>query len=445
MKLKFKKGLNLNIEGSTGPDARTVEINPSVCAVVPDDFPGFRPKPAVKEGDEVACGSPLLFDKDHNDLKIVSPVSGRVRGVIRGDRRKIMRVEIEVAQVQAHAPALPNPTDAASARRFLAESGLMAFFRQRPYDIVPDPASAVRDIFVTACDFAPLASDKSTLGEAIFDKADFEEGVRVLCQITEGKVYVATDDGWPYGDLKGAEMLQISGPYPASNAGVQIAAVRPVDKGDTVWTLDGTTLARIGRTARTGKFDASTLVAVVGPEVKSPCYVKTIIGAPVADIIKGNTDDSGRHLRVISGNVLTGTAVDADGYLRFPYRQVTVIAEGDDVDEFMGWASLSPSHMSESRSFPGHFLGRLFAPDARLHGGRRAMIMSDYDKTLPMDIMPEYLIKAILSNNIEDMEKLGIYEVAPEDFAAAEYADTSKLPLQQIVRDGLDYLRKELE
>lgn len=445
MKLKFKKGLNLHIAGALDKGAQTVEIKPSVCAVVPDDFPGFRPKPAVKEGDEVACGSPLLFDKSHPDLKIVSPVAGRVKGVVRGDRRKILRVEVEVAAVKCEAPVYTEPTDSGSARKFLAESGLLAFFRQRPYCIVPNPDDAVRDVFVTATDFAPLADDKATLGISVFDKSDYEAGVEVLRHVTDGNVYVATSEGWPYGNLNGAEMLEVSGPYPASNVSVQIAAVRPVDKGDTVWTLDGRTLARIGHTIRTGKFDSSVMVAVTGPEVKTPCLIKTVIGAPVADVLKNNVKETGRNLRIISGNVLTGTAVEADGYLRFPYRQITVIDEGDDVDEFMGWASLSPSHMSESRSFPGHFIKKLFSPDARLHGGRRAMIMSDYDKTIPMDILPEYLVKAILSNNIEDMEKLGIYEVAPEDFAAAEYADTSKLPLQQIVRDGLDYLRRELE
>lgn len=194
-------------------------------------------------------------------------------------------------------------------------------------------------------------------------------------------------------------------------------------------------------------FAAETVVAVTGPEVSEPCLLGAVIGARVAPLLAGRVADNGHSVRVVSGNLLTGTAIDAsNGYLRYPYRQITVIADGDDVDEFMGWASLSPSKMSESRSFPGHFLKRLFVPDARLHGGRRAMIMSgQYESTLPMDILPEYLIKAILSHNIEEMEKLGIYEVAPEDFAAAEYVDTSKLPLQQIVRDGLDYLRKELE
>ncbi|MDE6331504.1 MAG: NADH:ubiquinone reductase (Na(+)-transporting) subunit A, partial [Muribaculaceae bacterium] len=193
-------------------------------------------------------------------------------------------------------------------------------------------------------------------------------------------------------------------------------------------------------------FDPVACVAVTGPEVKNPGVLRTVIGAPVEALVKGNLMPSDHHQRIISGTVLTGEKVGTDGYLHYPYRQITVIAEGDDKDEFLGWASLSPSKMSASKTFPGHFLKRLFKPDARIQGGRRAMIMSgQYDKTIPMDIMPEYLIKAIMGRDIEAMEKLGIYEVAPEDFALAEYADTSKLPLQKIVREGLDYIRKELQ
>lgn len=448
MKLTFRKGLNLNnIEGAIDGDVTPIELAAALCAVVPDDFPGFLPKPAVKEGDEVACGSPLLFDKALPEVKIVSPVSGRVKAVVRGERRKILRVEVEAASVDVAAPSFVTPKNEAEARQFLAESGLLALMRQRPYDIVPNSADVVRDIFVTAIDNAPLASYAATLGTTIFGKDDFEAGVAVLSLVTKGKVYVATDKSWTFGDLRGAEMLEVEGIYPSGNVSVQIAAVAPVDKGETVWTLDAETLARIGRVAKSGKFDASTIVAITGPEVATPTLVKTVMCAAIAPVIAGKLADTTRHLRVISGNVLTGTAVDAaEGYLLYPYRQVSVIAEGDDVDEFMGWASVSLKKMSESRSFPSHFLRRLFKPDARLNGGRRAMIMSgQYEATLPMDIMPEYLIKAILSHNIEDMEKLGIYEVAPEDFAAAEYVDTSKLPLQQIVRDGLNWLRKELE
>lgn len=447
MNLKLKKGVSLNIAGAVPQGKMTpTVVKASESAIVPDDFEGFIPKLAVKEGDAVAVGTPLLYEKNHPEMKLVAPLAGRVRAVVRGDRRKIMRVVVEAdSSADATAPVWPKATDEASARALLAQSGLMAMMRRRPYAVVPEPNDVVRDIFVTAMDLAPLAVSPAVFS-AIFSKEDYEAGVKVLSLITKGKIYLSHGSDWNLGDIRGAEMVAVEGPYPASNAGVQAANIRPVNKGEVIWTLDLPTLGRIGRLASKGELETRTIVAVTGPEVASPALVETTVGAPVAALLAGHIAEAAHHRRVISGNVLVGTAVDADGYLEYPYRQVTVIAEGDDTTEFMGWASFSPSKMSESTSFPGHFLKRLFRPDARLNGGRRAMIMSgQYDKAVPMDILTEYLVKAIMSGNIEDMEKLGIYEVAPEDFAAAEYADTSKLPLQKIIRDGLDYVRKELE
>lgn len=232
--------------------------------------------------------------------------------------------------------------------------------------------------------------------------------------------------------------------HPAGNAGVQIANIKPVNKGEVVWTLDIVTLAKLGEAILNGKIDYSVETALTGSEVITPKVVKTVPGAQLGELLAGDEKTDGRNHRVISGNVLTGTPEGEAGYLRYPYRQVTVIPEGDDTHEFMGWASLSPSKMSESRSFLGRFLGRKFNPDARINGGRRAMIMSGiYDDYMPMDILPEPLIKAIIAKDIDKMEALGIYEVAPEDFALAEYADPSKLELQRIVRQGLDYMRNE--
>lgn len=444
MKLKLKKGLKLNIAGGLGFDTQIIDLNVGLCAIVPDDFPGFVPKASVRDGDEVAVGTPLLFDKNHQDVKLVSPIAGKVKSVVRGERRKIMRIEIEACSNDAKSPELPKPTDKASACTFLAHSGLLAMMRQRPYDIVPNPDDTVRDIFVTALDTSPLAAPASVYS-SIFGKDDYEEGVKVLRMITNGKVYLSYGADFGYDNIKGAEMVKVEGLHPAGNAGVQAANIAPVNKGEVIWILDMPTLGRIGRLAK-GKRNFDTVVAIVGPEVERPALVRTVIGAEIAPLLAENLGKADHHRRIISGNVLTGNVVGTEGFLRYPYRQITVIAEGDDKDEFMGWASLAPSKMSESPSFPGHFLKRSFRPDARLNGGRRAMIMSgQYDKVMPMDILPEYLIKAIISKNIEDMERLGIYEVAPEDFAAAEYVDTSKLPLQQIVRDGLDYIRKELE
>lgn len=445
--IKIKKGLDINIAGAV-PAGTT----PSVCrtataAIIPDDFAGVIPKMELREGDPVKAGQPIYHSKLDERLKVVSPLSGTVKSVVRGERRKIERIVVEgsASETTPHifdvSRALSSPD---AARDLLLASGQWAMLRQRPYDIVPAPGARFRDIFVTGFDSAPLAwyQESFTADEA---KA-LEAGVRLMALLTDGKVYVSRRHGMSLPDLKGAEMVDVTGPHPASNAGTVIAAIRPVNKGETVACLGLETLMRVGKLLQTGTLDCSTVVAVTGSEVKSPRLVKTVVGAEIAPLLEGDLADDGRHKRIISGNVLTGIAVKEEGYLRAPYRQITVIPEGDDVAEFMGWASLSPGKQSTSPTFPGHFLPRrLFKPDARLLGGRRAMIMSgEYDKVFPMDILPEYLIKAILAKDIDRMEQLGIYEVAPEDFALAEYADTSKLELQKIVRDGLDYLRKEL-
>ncbi len=296
---------------------------------------------------------------------------------------------------------------------------------------------------VTAMDTAPLAPTLEFMVEGRM--ADIEAGVGVLSRLTDGHIYIGIEKGSSIPDIKGAEIVEFPRLHPAGNAGVQIAAIEPVNKGEVVWTLDIVTLARIGHLALTGEPDWSAFVAVTGSEVSDPRMEKTVVGASLSTVLEDELKADGCHQRIISGNVLTGVRESIDGYLRYPYRQVTVIPEGDDADEFMGWASMSPSKMSVSPSFIGRFLGRKFAPDARINGGRRAMIMSgEYDKVFPMDILPEYLIKAILAKDIDRMEALGIYEVAPEDFALAEYVDPSKLELQKIVREGLDYLRSEV-
>ena len=443
--IKVKKGLDLHIKGAVADPKQIVTKQTATVAITPDDFIGLVPKMIVREGDSVVAGQPLIHDKAHPEIKVVSPAAGTVKAVVRGERRKIMRVIIEVgADACATHPTDGVLSDPDKARRLLMESGLWAMTTQRPYAIVTDPTAEIRDIFVSGFDSAPLAESMGQISDT--QLKNLEAGVKLLKLITKGKVYLSRRDN-SIPDVKGAEMVDVTGPHPSGNVGTLIAAIRPVNKGETVMCLDINTLMRIGATALTGHVPCNTVVALTGSELKEPKMVNCLIGSEINALLAGEIKDDHRHHRIISGNVLTGVAVPPDGYLRFPYTQITVIPEGDDVDEFMGWATLSPGKMSLSPSFPGHFLRRkLFNPDARLQGGRRAMIMSgEYDKVMPMDILPEYLIKAILSRDIDRMEQLGIYEVAPEDFALAEYADTSKLELQKIVREGLDYMRKELE
>lgn len=442
-KLKIRKGLDIKMAGGVDDLAAVDAPQSASYAIIPDDFIGFVAKPAVKEGDKVSAGAPLLYDKRDEALKLVSPVTGTVEAIVRGERRKILRVVVKPDGGNDRLTHAVSVKDEAEARNLLKNSGLWAMMCQRPYDIVPNPDAVPRDIFVTAIDSAPLSVSPAAYYS---DKATLEAAVALLSKMTRGKIYVGRRADGLLADISGAEMVDVEGPHPSGNAGVLIANISPVNKGETVWTLDLATLWRIGRLLLTGSVDFTDYVALTGSEVKTPKVMRTVIGAAIASLTDGQLVPATHHQRIISGNVLTGVTVGADGYLRYPYRQITVIPEGDDVYEFMGWASLSPRKMSQSRTFPGKFLGRVFRPDARLLGGRRALIMSgEYDRYMPMDIMAEYLLKAIIGRDIEKMEKLGIYEVAPEDFALGEYADTSKTEAQKIVREGLDYLRKELE
>jgi Na+-transporting NADH:ubiquinone oxidoreductase subunit A len=444
MKIYVKKGLDLNIAGAADMPTGVIErITPREVAIVPDDFTGLIPKLEVKEGDTVQIGSPLFHDKANEQIKVVSPVSGTVKSVVRGLRRKIERVEIDPDGAMSATEFSIGTQTPDSLKSLLMSSGLWAMMRQRPYDIVPDAQSTPRNIFVTAFDSAPLAPILTIGMEQA--AADINAGISALKQFTDGTIYIGVRHSSDLPTISGAEILEIEGPHPAGNVGTQIAAVSPVNKGEVVWTLDITTLRKIGHIVNHGTLDVDVVVAITGGEVQTPHYITTVPGCDIASLLGNNIKEDGRHHRVISGNVLTGVAVGVAGHLRWPYRQVTVIPEGDDVAEFLGWANPGADKMSVKRSFIGHFLSKAFNPDARIKGGRRAIILSgEYDKVLPMDILAEYLIKAILSKDIDKMEQLGIYEVAPEDFALPEYVDTSKLELQKIVREGLDYLRHEL-
>ena len=445
LNLNIKKGLDLRLNGAVVNPVASEEVSSTTYAVYPDDFEGIVPKPEVREGDAVLAGDPLFHDKKDESIKIVSPVAGTVKTIVRGERRHIERIVIEADPADPNHFKNFNTSDLSSAekiRAFLKETGMWAMMRQRPYAIVPEGDSVPRDIFVTAIDSAPLAPDPAYTAAGHNDELD--KGVELLSKLTRGKIYIGRRPGELH-DVAGAEMIDITGPHPAGNPSVMIANIAPVNKGETVWTINLMTLRRIGQTALKGYLPNDAVVAVTGPEIIEPKMIRTTVGVELRALLEGNLKEQS-HIRIISGNVLTGIRESIDGYLHAPYSQVTVIAEGDNRDEFMGWASISPSKMSENRSFPARLFGKRFSPDARLNGGRRALIMSgEYDKYMPMDIMAEYLLKAFMSNDIERMEQLGAYEVAPEDFALGEYADTSKLEAQKIVRQGLDNLRKEME
>jgi len=438
--IKFKKGFDLNLKGKIAIDDKVDATASDSYAVVPDDFTGIIPRMEKKEGETVAAGEPLYHDKNDERIKVTSPVSGTVKKIVRGDRRKILAVVID--------PDNENRSISFDTREnpkaLLLESGLWPMLRQRPYDIVPNSETRPRDIFITAFDSAPLApSLKLVLGD---DEQYLSKAVDVLSTMTDGKVYLGCSPNEPFTDT-GAMTNTFAGPHPAGNAGVQIANIKPVNKGEVVWTLDVVTAARIGKLFTSGQMDYSTVVAVNGPAVAQPAYLKATMGCTLKSLLKDRLEDTDKPLRIISGNVLTGVKETLEGYLHAPYRHVTVIHEINKKDEFMGWASLNPQKYSIYRLFSSGIFGRHNEVDldAKLNGGERAIVLSgEYDNMLPMDIYAEFLIKAIIAFDIDKMEQLGIYEVAPEDFALAEYADTSKLELQRIVREGLDKMRAEM-
>ena len=437
--VRLKKGLDIHLLGAIGSNEIAAVDKPKTVAVTPDDFHGIIPRMEKKEGEHVAAGEPLYHDKNHEVIKVVAPVSGTVKEVRRGERRHIDAIVI-APDKQDDAVKLDLNRDAAEV---LLESGLWVMLRQRPYDVVPAPDVRPRDIFVTAFDSAPLAPD---LDVVLDDKRQYiGKGVEVLKRLTDGQVHIGVREGQTI-DAPGAEVNTFVGPHPAGNAGVQVANTVPVNKGEVVWTLDIVTLARIGELFTTGQVSHDTVVAITGEMVQEPRYIRTIMGSDLETVLKNELTNVA-HSRIISGNVLTGVKVDVTQWLRAPYRHITIIPENSAPDEFMGWASLNPKRFSIYRTFTTWLRGlkKPVSMDSRIKGGERAIVRTgEYDAMLPMDIYGEFLIKAIISWDIDKMEQLGIYEVAPEDFALAEFADTSKLELQRIVRDGLDRLRAEM-
>ena len=444
--IKLRKGLDINLKGKAAEELVTVK-EPGFYALVPDDFPGVTPKVVVKEQEYVMAGGPLFIDKNHPEVKFVSPVSGVVTSVERGARRKVMNIVVEAAAEQDYEEFGKQDVARMNADRvkeLLLQSGMFAFIKQRPYDVIADPAVAPRAIFVSAFDSNPLAPEFEFALKG--EEANFQTGLDALAKIA--KTYLGISVKQKSAALTQAKNVTITafdGPNPAGNVGVQINRVAPVVKGETVWTIDPQAVIFIGRRMNTGRVDMTRTVAVTGSEVLKPAYTKLRVGALLTSVFAGNVTKD-KELRYISGNVLTGKQVSPNGFLGAFHSQVSVIPEGNDIHEMLGWIMPRFNQFSVNHSYFSWLLGKKeYTIDARIKGGERHMIMSgEYDKVFPMDILPEFLIKAIIAGDIDRMEALGIYEVAPEDFALCEFVDSSKLELQRIVRAGLDMLRAEM-
>ncbi len=437
--IKLRKGLDVNLKGKAALETATV-VCPGEYALVPDDFVGVKPKVVVKEGDTVKAGDALFVDKLHPELKFVSPVSGTVSLVERGDRRKLLSIRVKADQEQV-AREFDVKGDV---KELLLESGLFAFFRSRPYDVVANPEDKPKAIFVTAFNSMPLSQDFDYVLKG--QEKEFQAGISALSKLAKVELGVSVKQTSEA--LKGAKDCNVTlydGPAPAGNVGVQINQVSPINKGEVVWTLSGEEVIFIGRLMTTGKVDLTRTIALAGSEVKTPKYFQVKVGQQLTTLLNGQLDQD-KSLRVINGNVMTGCKTCKEGYLAAHATEVNVIPEGDDVDEFMGWINpLRCKEFSTSRSYWSWLCPKKeYALDARVKGSERHMIVGgEYDKVFPMDIYAGYLVKAIITGDIDRQEALGIYEVAPEDFAIAEFVDSSKLELQRIVREGLDILRRE--
>lgn len=443
--IKLRKGLDIRLKGRA---AETVtRLKPSAeYSLVPDDFVGVTPKVAVKEGDHVRAGDALFVNKRFPEVGFASPVSGTVTAVVRGDRRKVLRVTVKADAQQEYADfgvKDPSKLDGAAVVKALLEAGLFGYIDQLPYAVSTTPDTMPKAIFVSALRDKPLQGDFEL--ELKGQEKDFQAGITALSRIARVHLGVgAQQTSQALLGAKNAEVTVFDGLCPAGNVGVQVNHLDPVNKGETVWTVDPTAVLFFGRLFNTGKVDLRRMVAVAGSEIKSPAYVEALVGTPLKEIIAGNVK-SDRHVRLLNGNPLTGRIANDESVLGAHTSEVCAIPEGDDVDELAGWIMPRANTFSTSRSYFSWLQGKKeYTLDARIKGGERRMIMSgEYDRVLPMDIYGEYLVKAIITGNIDKQEQLGIYEVSPEDFALAEFVDSSKLPLQQIVRQGLDILRKE--
>lgn len=444
--IKLRKGLDINLKGKAAKQKFSVKAA-AQYALVPDDFVGMTPKVVVREGDKVKAGDALFVNKKQTDVKFASPVSGVVQAVVRGDRRKVLRVVVEADKDQQYVDFGQKQVaslDGDAVVKALLEAGLFGYINQLPYAVSTTPDQKPRAVFVSALRDMPLAGDFEY--ELQGNEEDFQTGLTALSKVAP--VYLgigAKQTSKALTEAKDVEVNVFDGPCPAGNVGVQVNNIAPVNKGEVVWTVDPTAVIFFGRLFRTGKVDLRRLVAVAGSEITKPEYAEMLVGQPIADLLEGRLAAK-NHVRIINGNPLTGRKATMDDFVGGHTSEITVIPEGDNVDEMLGWILPRTNDFSVSRSYFSWLFGKNkeYALDARVKGGERHMIMSgEYDKVLPMDIYAEYLIKAIIAGDIDRMEQLGIYEVAPEDFAVAEFVDSSKLELQHIVRQGLDMLRNE--
>jgi Na+-transporting NADH:ubiquinone oxidoreductase subunit A len=445
--IKIKKGLLINLKGKA--EKVFIKIDDATTfAVKPTDFHGITPKLSVNTGDQVQAGSPLFYDKFNTDILFTSPVSGTVSQINRGERRKILEVVIESDKKMDSVVFTkddPLNLDRETIVRDLLKSGLWPSIIQRPYGVIAKPTDIPKSIFISAYDSAPLGVDYDFI---LQDSAkEFQAGINALSKLTSGKIHVGVNARYPVSSLisntKNIQVNTYSGPHPAGNVGTHIHKLDPINKGEVVWTISPQHVVLIGRLFLTGKYNPSVIVALAGSEVLKPRYYKVISGIQLTPLTNKNLNRT--EVRIISGNVLTGRKIDSNGFLGYYDSLVSIIPEGGN-REFFGWIKPGFKKFSLSKTFFSWLQPKKeYKINTNLHGGRRSlMITGNFEKVFPFDIFPMQLIKSIIIEDIDLMEKLGIYEVIEEDFALCEFVDTSKTDIQAIIRKGLDIMIKEM-
>ena len=446
--IRIKKGLDIKLVGKASLTT-TELLSGSEFVIKLKDFHGIIPKILAKEGSEVKAGEALFYSKSDERLLFSSPVSGKISEIIRGERRKV--VEIKITSDGKHTfknfgkKEVVNMSNE-EVKNHLLLSGCWPFIKQRPYDVIANPNQEPKAIFISAYASAPLAPDYDYV---LQDKeSELQAAVTALSKLTKGKVHVSVSNSStssPFLNLQDIELHNLFGPHPVGNVGTQIAQIDPVNKGEVVWIVTPQDLLVIGNLFLTGKFDIKRTVALTGSRFKTPSYVTAYAGEKISNLVINNFKED-NNSRIISGNVLTGAKVSLDGFLGYYDNQITAIPEGNDY-EFFGWNKPVFNKISTTRALTFSWLNskKEYNLDTNTNGEHRAFVLTGaYEEVFPLEIYPMQILKSCMYRDLDEMEALGMYEVAPEDFALTEFVCVSKQPHQQIIRDGLDLMIEEI-
>jgi Na+-transporting NADH:ubiquinone oxidoreductase subunit A len=445
--IKIKKGLNIKLKGVAQQNLTSVHRS-KIFTINPSHFHGILPKMILKVGAKVQVGDAVFYAKQNEQIKFTSPVSGEIKEIVRGAKRKILSVLIEADKSDTFKDfgvKMPNDLTVAQVKELLLESGCWAFIKQRPYDIIANPEDSPKSIFISAFATAPLAALPSfTLSGK---EKEFQVGIDALSKLTEGEVHLSIDANASsfLNDVKNVNIHEVTGKHPAGNVGIQISKIDPINSGDRVWIVNPQDVAAIGSLFLTGNYKAKRVVALAGSQVENPQYYEVLQGSMIGDIVRRNLK-SGSKSRIISGNCLTGSTVSSNDPIGFYDDTITVLPEGDHYS-FFGWVPfIGNNKFSMSRTFFSWLTpNKVYDLDTNLNGEERAFVVTgEMEKVMPIDIYPMHLLKAAMLCDIEKMENLGIYEVAPEDFALVDFVSTSKIEAQTIIRKGLDLMIKEV-